>query len=142
MTDTASHPAAAPDRRLATRPRVIVTRRLLPETQSRMAELFDVELNADDRPMTRAALVDAMARGHVLVPTIADRIDGEMIAEACARATDGPRVGLIANFGAGIEHIDLAAARAHKIIVTNTPGVFTEDTADMTMALIVSVARR
>jgi len=123
-------------RRIEGKPSVIVTRRLLPETEQRMRELFDVTLNADDRAMTRDELVAAMRSCDVLVPTVTDTIDAGMIAEA------GDRLGLIANFGAGIEHIDLAATRARKIIVTNTPGVFTDDTADMTLALIISVARR
>lgn len=123
-------------RRVDGKPRVVVTRRLLPETQRRMAELFEVTLNAEDRPMSHDALIEAVRQAHVLVPTVTDRIDADVIAKA------GPNLGLIANFGAGIEHIDLAAARARKIIVTNTPGVFTEDTADMTMALIISVPRR
>lgn len=101
-----------------------------------MAELFDAEFNGTDAPMSRDALIAAMQRCDILVPTVTDHIDGAMIAAA------GDRLGLIANFGAGIEHIDLAAARARKIIVTNTPGVFTDDTADMTMALIISVPRR
>ncbi|MGE8133876.1 2-hydroxyacid dehydrogenase [Novosphingobium subterraneum] len=125
-----------PTRRVDGTPRVAVTRRLLPETEARMNELFDVSLNAEDRAMSRDQLVAAMQSAHVLVPTVTDRIDAAMIAEA------GPQLGLIANFGAGTEHIDLAAARARKIIVTNTPGVFTDDTADMTIALIISVARR
>ncbi|NLR38253.1 D-glycerate dehydrogenase [Novosphingobium sp. ERW19] len=125
-----------PTRRVDGTPRVAVTRRLLPETEARMAELFDVSLNDEDRAMSRDQLVAAMQSAHVLVPTVTDRIDAAMIAEA------GPQLGLIANFGAGTEHIDLAAARARKIIVTNTPGVFTDDTADMTIALIISVARR
>lgn len=123
-------------RRPAGKPRVAVTRKLLPAVETRMAELFDVRLNPDDRPLDRAGLVAAMREADVLVPTVTDRIDAAMIAEA------GDRLGLIANFGAGIEHIDLAAARARKIIVTNTPGVFTDDTADMAMALIVAVPRR
>ena len=123
-------------RRIEGKPSVIVTRRLLPETEQRMRELFDVTLNADDRAMTRDELVAAMRSCDVLVPTVTDTIDAGMIAKA------GERLGLIANFGAGIEHIDLAATRARKIIVTNTPGVFTDDTADMTLALIISVARR
>jgi len=123
-------------RRIEGKPSVIVTRRLLPETEQRMRELFDVTLNADDRAMTRDELVAAMQSCNVLVPTVTDTIDAGMIAEA------GERLGLIANFGAGIEHIDLAATRARRIIVTNTPGVFTDDTADMTLALIISVARR
>ena len=125
-------------RRITGRPRIILTRRLLPEVEARMRELFDTTLNPDDHPMDRAALIAAMCAADVLVPTVTDRIDADMIAQAAAAG----RLGLIANFGAGIEHIDLAAARAHKIIVTNTPGVFTDDTADMTMALIISVARR
>lgn len=125
-----------PTRRVDGTPRVAVTRRLLPETEARMTELFDASLNAEDSAMSRDQLVAAMQSAHVLVPTVTDRIDAAMIAEA------GPQLGLIANFGAGTEHIDLAAARARKIIVTNTPGVFTDDTADMTIALIISVARR
>ncbi|HEX8055939.1 MAG TPA: D-glycerate dehydrogenase [Novosphingobium sp.] len=122
--------------RVTGKPRVIVTRRLLPETEARMTELFDVAINADDVPMSRDALVAAMQECDVLVPTVTDRIDGAMIAEA------GTRMGLIANFGAGVDHIDLAAARARKIVVTNTPSVFTDDTADMAMAMIISVPRR
>lgn len=125
-----------PTRRVEGTPRVALTRRLLPETEARMSELFDVALNADDRAMSREDLIAAMQSAHVLVPTVTDRIDAALLAQA------GPQLGLIANFGAGTEHIDLAAARARKIIVTNTPGVFTDDTADMTIALIISVARR
>jgi glyoxylate reductase len=101
-----------------------------------MAELFEVVTNEVDAPLTREQLVAAMRESDVLVPTVTDRIDATMIEEC------GHRLGLIANFGAGIEHIDLAAARARKIIVTNTPGVFTDDTADLTMMLILSVPRR
>lgn len=101
-----------------------------------MAELFDVALNAEDRPMSRDELIAAMASSDVLVPTVTDRIDADMLAAA------GDRLGMIANFGAGIEHIDLHAARERKVIVTNTPGVFTDDTADLTMMLILSVPRR
>ncbi|KAJ8138227.1 hypothetical protein OY671_008560, partial [Metschnikowia pulcherrima] len=101
-----------------------------------MRESFDVTSNADDRAMTRDELVAAMQSCDVSVPTVTDTIDAGMIAEA------GERSGSIANFGAGIEHIDLAATRARRIIVTNTPGVFTDDTADMTSASIISVARR
>jgi len=125
-----------PTRRIEGKPRVIVTRRLLPETEARMSELFDVTLNATDAPMSRAELVAAMQQAHVLVPTVTDQIDASLIAEA------GAQFGLIANFGAGTEHIDLSAARARKVMVTNTPGVFTDDTADMTIALIISVTRR
>ena len=101
-----------------------------------MNELFDVVLNTEDRPLSRAELITAMCASDVIVPTVTDRIDAEMLAAA------GDRLGLIANFGAGIEHIDLGAARGRKIIVTNTPGVFTDDTADLAMMLILSVPRR
>ncbi len=101
-----------------------------------MAELFDVAFNPDDRPLSRDELVTAMQANDVLVPTVTDRIDAGMLEAA------GSRLGMIANFGAGIEHIDLAAARRAKVIVTNTPGVFTDDTADLTMMLILSVPRR
>lgn len=131
-------PGAAyrPTRRIEGRPRVFVTRRLLPETEARMAELFDVTLNPDDRALSQDEIRAAMQEAHVLVPTVTDRIDAELIAAA------GPQLGLIASFGAGTDHIDLAAARARKILVTNTPGVFTDDTADMTMSLIIAVSRR
>jgi glyoxylate reductase len=139
----APEPPRPGTRRIAGKPKVIVTRRLMPSVEARMAELFDAEFNADDTPMDRATLIAAMRAADVLVPTLTDEIDAGMIAEACDHPTpSGHRLGLIANFGAGIEHIDLAAARARKIMVTNTPGVFTDDTADMTMALIISVCRR
>lgn len=118
------------------KPRVIVTRELADAIHDRMAELFDVVPNLTDRAFTRDDLVAAMADCDVLVPTVTDQIDAEMIAGA------PDRLKLIASFGAGVDHINLAAARARKILVTNTPGVFTEDTADMTMALILSVPRR
>jgi glyoxylate reductase len=133
MTVVTDTPRTRP---LPDKPRIVVTRRLMPAVEARMGELFDARLNADDRPLNRDELVAAMRDADVLVPTVTDRIDAAMIAEA------GDRLGLIANFGAGIEHIDLAAARSRKIMVTNTPGVFTDDTADMTMALIISVPRR
>ncbi len=129
----AARPSTA---RVSGKPRVIVTRRLLPDVEARMAELFDAVLNTDDKPMSRDALIAAMQDCDVLVPTVTDKIDAEMIAQG------GGRIGLFASFGAGIDHIDLAAARTRKIIVTNTPGVFTDDTADLTMALILSVPRR
>ena len=118
------------------RPRIHVTRKLLPAVEGRMAELFDASFNADDRPMDRAALAAVMADSDVLVPTVTDAIDAELIAIA------PPRLKLIANYGAGVNHIDLAAAKAKGIMVTNTPGVFTDDTADLTMALILNVPRR
>jgi glyoxylate reductase len=101
-----------------------------------MSELFDVVLNEADVPLTRDQLAAAMQDCDVLVPTVTDRIDADLIGGA------GERLGLIASFGAGTEHIDLAAAADRKIIVTNTPGVFTDDTADLTMAGIIGVPRR
>ncbi|MEG8039707.1 D-glycerate dehydrogenase [Sphingomonas sp. LR60] len=124
------------DTRRCAHPKVIVTRALPDVVMRRLDELFDVTGNADDKPFTRDALAAAMADCDVLVPAVTDTIDAALIAAA------GPRLRLIANFGAGVNHIDLKAARARGIIVTNTPGVLTEDTADMTMALIVSVPRR
>jgi len=118
------------------RPRVRVTRQLLPAVEQRMAELFDATFNADDTPLSPEELASAMADCDVLVPTVTDRIDADLIAAA------PPRLKLIANYGAGVNHIDLAAAKAKGIMVTNTPGVFTDDTADLTMALILNVPRR
>ncbi len=118
------------------RPRVIVTRQLMPSVEARMAELFDVVLSAKDQAFSADDLMRAVADCDVFVPTVTDRIDAKVLAQA------GERLKLIANFGAGVDHIDLAAARAKNIMVSNTPGVFTEDTADMTMALILSVPRR
>jgi glyoxylate reductase len=116
--------------------KVVLTRRLPDTVETRMRELFDAELNLDDRPFTIDELRSAASRADVLVPTITDRIDAEVIAAA------GPDLKLIANFGAGMDHIDVAAAAARGLLVTNTPGVLTDDTADMTMALILAVARR
>jgi len=116
--------------------KVVVTRKLPDPVETRMRELFDAELNLDDHPMTKAELIEAAARANVLSPTVTDEIDADVIAAA------GPQMKLIANFGAGVDHIDVAAAAARGIIVTNTPGVLTEDTADMTMALILAAARR
>jgi glyoxylate reductase len=130
-----AHPDTAPHFPSG-KPKVVVTRHLIPSVEQRMSELFDVVLNPDDVPMTREELIAAMQDCDVLVPTVTDRIDAEMI--ACA----GDRLRLIASFGAGTEHIDLAAAAARKIIVTNTPGVFTDDTADLAMAGIIGVPRR
>ena len=121
-----------PDRKL----KVVVTRKLPEAVEARMRELFDVELNADDAPMSPAALASAVSRADVLAPTVTDRIDTGVLAHA------GPQLKLIANFGAGFEHIDVAAANGRGITVTNTPGVLTEDTADMAMALILAVSRR
>lgn len=101
-----------------------------------MRELFDTELNLTDAPMDREALAQAMQRAEVLAPTITDRIDADLIARA------GDQLKLIANFGAGVDHIDVVAATERGISVTNTPGVATEDTADLTMALMMAVSRR
>ncbi|MFL0356489.1 2-hydroxyacid dehydrogenase [Erythrobacter sp. GH1-10] len=118
------------------KPKVVVTRHLMPSVEARMSELYDVVLNAEDTPMSRDELIAAMQGCDVLVPTVTDTIDAAMIEAA------GDRLGLIANFGAGTEHIDLPAAAKRKIIVTNTPGVFTDDTADIAMAGIIGVPRR
>ena len=118
------------------KPRVVVTRRLPPNVEARMAELFDTVFNVGDVPMDRTALTRAMAQCDVLVPSVTDQIDAALIDLA------PERLQLIASFGSGVDHIDLSAARRKGIIVTNTPGVLTEDTADMTMALILSVPRR
>ncbi|MDE2487770.1 MAG: D-glycerate dehydrogenase [Alphaproteobacteria bacterium] len=120
----------------ARKPKVIVTRKLPDPVETRMRELFDAELNLSDEPMNRAQLEDAVGRADVLAPTITDKIDAALLEKA------GERLKLIANFGAGVDHIDVAAATARGIAVTNTPGVLTEDTADLTMALIMAVARR
>jgi glyoxylate reductase len=118
------------------RPRIAVTRKLLPQIETRMAELFDCRFNADDHPMTADEIAVLMQDADVLVPTVTDRIDAELLAKAPASLK------LLANFGAGVNHIDLTAAKAKGILVTNTPGVFTDDTADLTMALILNVPRR
>ena len=120
----------------ARKPKVIVTRKLPDPVETRMRELFDTELNLTDEPMSRAQLSDAVGRADVLVPTITDKIDQALLGKA------GPKLKVVANFGAGVDHIDVAAANARGITVTNTPGVLTEDTADLTMALIMAVARR
>ncbi|MFS0771605.1 2-hydroxyacid dehydrogenase [Sphingomonas sp. 1P08PE] len=124
------------DPRRCPHPRVAVTRELPDAVMRRMDDLFDARMNRTDTRLSPDGLRAAVADCDVLVPTVTDAVDADLIAAA------GPRLRLIANFGAGVNHIDLAAARARGIIVTNTPGVLTEDTADMTMALIVSVPRR
>src|SRR4051812_44973128 len=110
------------------KPLVIVTRKLPDVVETRMMELFDTRLNLDDTPLSAAQLGAAMKQADVLVPTVTDRIDAALLAQA------GPSLHLIASFGNGVDHIDLATARQRGITVTNTPGVLTEDTADMTMA--------
>ena len=119
-----------------TKPLVIVTRKLPDAIETRMMELFDVRLNLDDEPFSRARMVEAVQAADVLVPTVTDRIDAGILEQA------GEKLRLIASFGTGVDHIDVAAARARGMTVTNTPGVLTEDTADMTMALILAVPRR
>jgi glyoxylate reductase len=116
--------------------KVIVTRRLPANVEEKLAERFDVELNRADLPFDRDRLREAMGRCDVLAPSVRDRIDSELIAEA------GERLRLVANFGAGTDNIDLPAAGARGIAVTNTPGVLTEDTADLAMALILIGPRR
>ncbi len=115
---------------------VVVTRRLPDAVETRMKELFDVELRDPDTRMSRDELADAVKRADVLVPCITDQIDAPLLAQA------GEKLKLIANFGAGVDHIDVVTARQRGILVTNTPGVVTEDTADMAMALILAVTRR
>ena len=115
---------------------VILTRKLPDNVETRMRELFNAELNQTDIPLSREELKQVVARAHVLVPTVTDRIDEEIISSA------GSQLKLIASFGTGVDHIDLKAARKAGIIVTNTPGVLTEDTADVVMSLILSVPRR
>ncbi len=121
---------------VAKKPVVIVTRKLPDVVETRMRELFDARLNTDDKPMTQAQLAEAAKIADVLVPTVTDRIDRAVISQA------GPQLRLISNFGTGVDNIDLDTARNRAITVTNTPGVLTEDTADMTMALILAVPRR
>jgi glyoxylate reductase len=118
------------------RPKVYITRKLPDAVETRMRELFEAELNVDDKPRTREDLIAAVKTADVLVPTVTDRIDAELIAEA------GPQMKLIASFSNGTDHIDIDAAAKKGITVTNTPNVLTEDTADMTMALILAVPRR
>ena len=120
----------------ASRLSVVVTRRLPDAVETRMKELFDVELRDTDARMTREELADAMRRCDVLVPTITDQIDAGLIGQA------GERLKLIASYGSGFDHIDVATARSRGILVSNTPGVVTEDTADMTLALMLAVTRR
>jgi glyoxylate reductase len=118
------------------KPLAIVTRRLPDVIETRMMELFDCRLNIEDKPMSQGELIEAAKAADVLVPTVTDRIDSGVLSQA------GPKLKLIASFGTGVDHIDLKTARMRGITVTNTPGVLTEDTADMTMALILAVPRR
>src|SRR2546423_60734 len=118
------------------RPLVVVTRKLPDSIETRMRELFDARLNLDDKPMTHAELAEAAKTADVLVPTVTDRIDAALLGQS------GEKLKLIANFGNGVDNIDVTTALQRGITVTNTPGVLTEDTADMTMALILAVPRR
>jgi glyoxylate reductase len=118
------------------KPLVVITRKLPDQVETRMRELFDARLNLDDHRMSQAELTAAVKEAAVLVPTITDRIDAALIGEA------GPELKLIANFGNGVDHIDVAAAAKKGLSVTNTPNVLTEDTADMTMGLMLAVPRR
>ncbi len=120
----------------AEKPPVVVTRKLPELVEARMRELFNARFNATDKPMSREELVAAIQHAAVLVPTVTDRIDRSVLSQS------GPDLKLIANFGTGVDNIDLETARNRGIVVTNTPGVLTEDTADMTMALILAVPRR
>ncbi|HDZ83525.1 MAG TPA: D-glycerate dehydrogenase, partial [Roseobacter sp.] len=115
---------------------VVVTRRLPEVVEKRLTELFNVTLRQDDTPMTRSELSEAMKTTDILVPTVTDEIDAALIGQA------GDRLKLIANYGAGVDHIDVMTARQRGILVSNTPGVLTDDTADMTMALVLAVTRR
>jgi glyoxylate reductase len=118
------------------KPLVIVTRKLPEVIETRMMELFDTRLNESDTPWTKAELIEAIKTAEILVPTVTDRITSSVLAHA------NPNLRLIANYGTGVDHIDIEAAYARGITVTNTPGVLTEDTADMSMALILAVSRR
>jgi glyoxylate reductase len=120
----------------ASRPLVIVTRKLPDAIETRMRELFDTRLNTDDHPMNQAELIEAVQKADVLVPTVTDRVDSKVLVRA------GSNLKLIANFGTGVDNIDVKTALERGITVTNTPGVLTEDTADMTMALLLAVPRR
>src|ERR1700758_3271382 len=118
------------------KPLVVVTRKLPDSVETRMRELFDARLNLDDKPMSQTELGEVAKIADVLVPTVTDRVDAAVLGKA------GEQLKLIANFGNGVDNIDVAAAHQRGITVTNTPGVLTEDTADMTMALILAVPRR
>src|SRR5208282_83621 len=118
------------------KPLVVVTRKLPDSVETRMCELFDTRLNLDDKPMSQADLIEAAKIADVIVPTVTDQIDRAVLSHS------GEQLKLIANFGNGVDHIDVATALQRGITVTNTPGVLTEDTADMTMALILAVPRR
>ena len=121
---------------LKNKPRVVITRKLPDTIETRMMELFDVKLNLTDQAMSQEDLIEAVKTSDVLVSTVTDRIDAEVLSNS------GKNLNLIANYGTGIDHVDLSVARQRGIMVTNTPDVLTEDTADMTMGLIIAVSRR
>ena len=118
------------------KPVVIVTRKLPDSVETRMRELFDTRLNLEDKPFDQKQLVEAVKTADVLVPTVTDRIDAELLGSA------GEQLKLIANFGNGVDNIDVAAAAEKGITITNTPNVLSEDTADMTIGLLIAVSRR
>ena len=118
------------------KPKIIVTRKLPDSVHKRLSDLFDASLRLDDTPFNKQELIDAVKQADVLVPTLTDNIDKDIIEAA------GPQLKLIANFGAGTDHIDRHAAHAKSILITNTPDVLTQDTADFVMALILAVPRR
>lgn len=130
------------------KPRVTVTRKLPDIIETRLMELYDCNLNLDDSPMTRQALIEAMRNSDILIPTVSDKIDGSLIREALQIDPKAPkpnnthRLKMLASFGTGYDHIDIKAAIEAGLKITNTPDVLTEDTADMTMALILAVPRR
>ena len=118
------------------KPRVVVTRKLPDPIETRMMELFDVQLNLTDEAMSKTDLIEAVRTADVLVPTVTDQIDAKILSQA------EESLRLVANYGTGVDHIDLTIARQRGITITNTPDVLTEDTADMTMGLILAVSRR
>jgi len=121
---------------VSNKPSVILTRKLPEDIETRMRELFNTTLNENDKPFSKVQLIDALNKAEVLVPTVTDKIDEELI------KSSGENLKLIASFGTGVDHIDLKAAKKKGILVTNTPGVLTEDTADVVMSLILAVPRR
>lgn len=121
---------------MSVKPLVILTRRLPELVEARLMELFNTKLSLDDKPFSKNQLIDAVKEADILVPTVTDIIDKDIIDNASSKLK------LIANFGNGTDHLDLVAAQKKKIIVTNTPGVLTEDTADMVMGLLLAVPRK
>jgi lactate dehydrogenase-like 2-hydroxyacid dehydrogenase len=118
------------------KPKVVITRKLPAATEERAKKLFDVELNASDVPLDAAALARAMREADGLLPCVADKITAELL------ATPGRKARIVANYGVGYNNIDVAAAKANGVVVTNTPDVLTEDTADLALTLMLATARR